>query len=118
MRIVFRLIEFAGGVYSPITKHVQATEAYQYIFDSALMLLAVVTVHWPHPGSILTGKDAEPPYGKAKRAIKKAQKVERRRVNDLKKQAKRALKAQRVEPGQDQADIEMGPYAKLSEYAD
>jgi hypothetical protein len=117
VRILFRLIEFGGGVYSSITTHVQATEAYQYTFDSTLMFLAMVTVHHPHPGTIMVGADVEPPYGKAKRAIKTERKEESRRIRAAKKEAKEALKPART-PWDHMAEIELGTYARLTDVAD
>ena len=100
-------------MYSSVTTHVQSTEAYQYIFDSTLMLLAMVVIHYPHPGTVLLGDDAEPPYGKAKRAIKSARKEERRRLKAAKKQAKSSSKIPEAAWADGLDDIELGPYVKL-----
>lgn len=127
IRILFRLVEFSGGVDSSITKHVSKTETYQYIFDSTLMLLAMIVIHFPHPGTILIGEDAEPPYGKVKRAMKRAAKVEKKHVKAVRKERKRMDKLSRdakragvgngnTDEDDDDEDIEMGPYVKLTDY--
>jgi len=110
---MFRLVEFGGGVYSSVTTHIQSTEAYQYIFDSTLMFFAMVVIHHPHPGTLLVGDDAEPPYGKAKRATKSARKEERRRLKAAKKQAKSSSKIPGATWADGLDDIELGPYVKL-----
>ena len=61
---------------------------------------------------LLVGEDSEPPYGKAKRAIKRARKEEKRRVKESKKEAKRAKALTTL---QGDSDIEMGPYIKISQ---
>jgi len=79
------------------------------------MFLAMIAIHYPHPGTVLLGEDAEPPYGKAKRAIRRAQKTEKKRMKAVKKEAKRSGKAQRAGGTSRSDDIELGTYVELEE---
>lgn len=63
VRIVFRLIEWSGGLDSTIPNH----EAYQYIFDSLPMLIALVIYHVVHPGRIMPGKKSDFPSRKERK---------------------------------------------------
>ncbi|KAH6987018.1 RTA1 like protein-domain-containing protein [Ilyonectria destructans] len=56
-RICFRLVEYAGGLDSSIPRH----EAYQYCFDSLLMLIASCIFNIAHPGRIMAGKQGDLP---------------------------------------------------------
>ena len=67
IRIIFRLIEYAKGFESTIPKQ----EAYQYIFDSLPMLVALVLFHIVHPGRIMAGKEADFPSRKQRKAAGK-----------------------------------------------
>ncbi|KAH8897579.1 RTA1-domain-containing protein [Thozetella sp. PMI_491] len=58
VRSLFRAIEFIEGTSSAI----QRSEAYFYIFDALLMFLAVVYLHWKHPGEIGMLLRGEPAY--------------------------------------------------------
>ncbi|KAJ6591372.1 RTA1 like protein-domain-containing protein [Mycena sp. CBHHK59/15] len=57
IRIVFRLIEFSSGVYSPLTMH----EAPFYCLEALPMFVAIVLWHVWHPGQVLVGPDSEFP---------------------------------------------------------
>ncbi|KAI4147707.1 MAG: hypothetical protein L6R39_003031 [Caloplaca ligustica] len=57
IRIIFRLIEYAQGLDSSIPNH----EAYQYIFDTVPMLIALVVYNAVHPGRIMPGKEGDFP---------------------------------------------------------
>ncbi|MCJ1278200.1 hypothetical protein MMC21_006015 [Puttea exsequens] len=67
IRIIFRLIEYSRGYDSGIPVH----EAYQYIFDSTLMLIALVMFNVIHPGRIMPGKESDFPSRKQRKAIGK-----------------------------------------------
>ncbi|KAJ7654797.1 RTA1 like protein-domain-containing protein [Mycena rosella] len=57
LRIVFRLIEFSSGLYSPITMH----EAPFYCLEATPMFLALLLWNISHPGQVLIGSDSEFP---------------------------------------------------------
>ena len=67
IRIVFRLIEYSKGIQSGVVLH----EAYQYIFDSLAMLVALVLFNIVHPGRIMAGKEADFPSRKVRKAAEK-----------------------------------------------
>ncbi|KAL1848550.1 hypothetical protein Daus18300_013560 [Diaporthe australafricana] len=55
IRSLFRAIEYIEGK----TGYLQSTEVFFYVFDSLLMFLAVVYLHWKHPseiGALLKGE--------------------------------------------------------------
>ncbi|KXL42809.1 hypothetical protein M433DRAFT_71194 [Acidomyces richmondensis BFW] len=68
IRIIFRLIEYSSGIQSSIPLH----EEYQYIFDSTLMLLALVLFNVFHPGRMMPGKESKWPKRKERKAMRKA----------------------------------------------
>ncbi|KAF8181357.1 RTA1 like protein-domain-containing protein [Mycena galopus ATCC 62051] len=57
LRIVFRLIEFSSGVYSPITMH----EAPFYCLEALPMFAALVLWNIFHPGTVLIRPNSEFP---------------------------------------------------------
>ncbi|EGU75407.1 hypothetical protein FOXB_14082 [Fusarium oxysporum f. sp. conglutinans Fo5176] len=63
-RIIFRLIEYSGGLNSSIPRH----EAYQYCLDSLLMLIASCVFNIVHPGRVMPGKQGDLP-NKAERKL-------------------------------------------------
>ena len=67
VRIIFRLIEYSNGIESTIPKQ----EAYQYVFDSTLMLIASVLFNIFHPGRLMPGKEANLPGHKLRKNMKK-----------------------------------------------
>ena len=67
VRIIFRLIEYSSGLSSAIPTH----EAYQYVFDSTPMLIALVLFNIVHPGRIMAGKEANLPSRKERKAAGK-----------------------------------------------
>ena len=67
IRIIFRLIEYAQGYDSGIPVH----EAYQYVFDSTMMLAALVLFNAFHPGRIMPGKESDFPSRKHRKAVGK-----------------------------------------------
>jgi len=57
LRIVYRLIEFSSGVYSPLTMH----EAPFYCLEALPMFAALLLWNIFHPGQVLVGPDSEFP---------------------------------------------------------
>ncbi|KAJ6589223.1 RTA1 like protein-domain-containing protein [Mycena capillaripes] len=57
LRIVFRLVEFSSGVYSPITMH----EAPFYCLEALPMFVALLLWNIFHPGQVLVGPDSDFP---------------------------------------------------------
>ncbi|KAJ7038034.1 RTA1 like protein-domain-containing protein [Mycena alexandri] len=68
IRILFRLIEFSSGVFSPITMH----EAPFYCLEALPMFLALSLWNVAHPGRVLVGPDSDFPK-KEKKSKKNAQ---------------------------------------------
>ncbi|KAJ7229305.1 RTA1 like protein-domain-containing protein [Mycena haematopus] len=68
VRIVFRLIEFSSGVYSPITMH----EAPFYSLEALPMFVALVLWNIFHPGTVLVGPESE--FPKKQKKQKKSKK--------------------------------------------
>lgn len=68
IRIIFRLIEYSSGFESTIPLR----EAYQYVFDSAVMMVALVLYNVFHPGRMMPGKESNLPSRKVRKAWKKA----------------------------------------------
>jgi len=64
IRIIFRLIEYAQGIDSGIPRK----EAYQYVFDSSMMLCALVLLNVVHPGRIMPGREYDFPGRKERKA--------------------------------------------------
>lgn len=63
VRIIFRLIEYSKGLDSTIPNH----EAYQYVFDTLPMFLALVLFNLVHPGRIMPGKESDFPSRKERK---------------------------------------------------
>lgn len=56
-RIVFRIVEYSGGLQSTIPNH----EVFQYCLDTLPMLIAILMYNIVHPGRIMRGKETEMP---------------------------------------------------------
>lgn len=67
IRIIFRLVEYSSGFKSTIPLH----EAYQYVFDSAVMMIALILYNIFHPGRLMPGKESNLPSRKQRKAWKK-----------------------------------------------
>lgn len=67
IRIIFRLIEYSDGLESSIPNH----EAYQYVFDSFLMMVALVLYNVWHPGRLMPGSESNLPSRKQRKALRK-----------------------------------------------
>ncbi|KAG8529744.1 uncharacterized protein KY384_005225 [Bacidia gigantensis] len=67
VRIIFRLVEYSGGLDTGISAH----EAYQYVFDSTAMLIALALFNVVHPGRIMLGKESNFPSRKDRKAVGK-----------------------------------------------
>ncbi|KAL8702900.1 MAG: hypothetical protein Q9201_003934 [Fulgogasparrea decipioides] len=63
VRIVFRLVEYSSGLDSTIPNH----EAYQYVFDTLPMFLALVVFNVVHPGRVMPGKESDFPGRKERK---------------------------------------------------
>lgn len=77
-RIIFRLIEYSSGITSSLPLH----EAYQYVFDSTLMFIALVLFNILHPGRLMPGKESNMPSWRTRRALKKQGQAPRGRAGD------------------------------------
>lgn len=76
VRIIYRLIEYSSGVKSTIPRH----EAYQYVFDSTLMLIAIALFNIFHPGRLMPGQESNLPSRKVRKNMKKQGEKPRGRV--------------------------------------
>ena len=76
VRIIFRLIEYSSGITSTIPKK----EAYQYVFDSGLMLIALVLFNVWHPGRLMPGHESNLPSRKVRKVWKKEGQQPRGRI--------------------------------------
>jgi hypothetical protein len=65
IRIIFRLIEYSGGLKSSIPNH----EAFQYSLDSLPMLVALFLFNAVHPGQVMRGKEGDIPRRKERKAL-------------------------------------------------
>ena len=65
IRIIFRLAEYSQGLDSSVPNH----EAYQYVLDSTLMMIALVAFNVVHPGRIMAGKEADFPSRKERKVF-------------------------------------------------
>ncbi|KAJ7159967.1 RTA1 like protein-domain-containing protein [Mycena crocata] len=74
LRIVYRLIEFSSGVYSPLTMH----EAPFYCLEALPMVVALSLWNLCHPGRILVGPDSEFP-----KKVKKSKKSDEQSEKEL-----------------------------------
>lgn len=82
IRNIYRLVEFATGIDSPIVKH----EWYNYVLDATPMFFALLLLNIEYPGKILQGPRADfrqedrdiKMAKKEKKAEKKRQKQERK----------------------------------------
>ncbi|KAK6439989.1 hypothetical protein LTR95_003797 [Oleoguttula sp. CCFEE 5521] len=69
IRIIFRLAEYSSGIDSGIAKK----EAYQYVLDSTMMLIALVLLNVWHPGRLMSGPESNLPSRKERKAAKKSE---------------------------------------------
>ncbi|KAK6523235.1 hypothetical protein TWF694_006125 [Orbilia ellipsospora] len=113
IRIIYRLVEFSGGINSTLTRH----EAFFYVLEATPMVLACITWNLFHPGRYLIGPESEFPKltrkeKKALKAEKKAAKAEKKREKaDDKarnKQWKKETKLMVRSGGTSDTDLEMG----------
>nr|OQO16234.1 hypothetical protein B0A51_17195 [Rachicladosporium sp. CCFEE 5018] len=68
IRIIFRLAEYSSGIDAGIAKK----EAYQYVLDSTMMLIALVLLNIWHPGRLMSGPESNLPSRKERKAAKKS----------------------------------------------
>ena len=78
IRIIFRLIEYANGFKSTIPLH----EAYQYVLDSTMMLIALVLFNIFHPGRLMPGRESNLPSRKERKILKKEGKRPQGRIGE------------------------------------
>ncbi|KAJ6611249.1 RTA1 like protein-domain-containing protein [Mycena sp. CBHHK59/15] len=78
IRIIFRLIEFSSGIFSPITMH----EAPFYCLEALPMFVALLLWNIFHPGQVLVGPDSEFPK-KVKNSKKAANAEKALELDDL-----------------------------------
>lgn len=94
-RIIFRIVEFAGGVTpdNPIPFH----EAYTYALDCFPMMIALLIIAIYHPGRYLVGPESEfPKKSRKQRKAEKAEKKEaKRNKKETEKEERKALRAAR-----------------------
>lgn len=67
IRIIFRLAEYSQSYTSGPSRQ----EAYQYVFDSTMMLFALLVFNIVHPGRVMPGKESEFPSRKQRKAVGK-----------------------------------------------
>ncbi|KAF7334411.1 RTA1-domain-containing protein [Mycena venus] len=72
IRIIFRLVEFSSGVFSPITMH----EAPFYTLEALPMFSALLLWNIFHPGQVLVGPDSEFPKKEKKSKRRKREEKE------------------------------------------
>jgi hypothetical protein len=87
MRIVFRLVEFSGGVDSE-SNSLPFKERYALGLDAFPMVLAILILAVIHPGLVLRGEGSEFPSRKERKAEKKEQKAEKKEAKRAKKEGK------------------------------
>ena len=113
IRIVFRLIEYSDGIKSTIPKH----EAYQYVFDSTLMMIALVLYNIFHPGRLMPGRESNLPSRKERKNLKKQGQKPHGRINDeylLPKYETPSLAVSEPSPSYGYDDANRGEYARLT----
>ncbi|MCJ1306384.1 hypothetical protein MMC25_000026 [Agyrium rufum] len=86
IRIIYRLCEFSGGLYSYAPTH----EWLQFTWDALPMLLALAIFNVWHPGTILLGLESD--FPRQTRAQKKAAKIEKKELRRQKKADRKAEK--------------------------
>jgi len=92
-RNIYRLVEYACGVYSNITMH----EWYSYVFDAVPMLAALVLFNIWHPGRILQGARSDfSEDNKVRRELKKEKKAAQKMEKEDKKRAKAEKKREQL----------------------
>ena len=91
IRIIYRLVEYAGGFDSYIPNH----EWLPYVFDAVPMLTALLLLNVFHVGKYLVGPESE--FPKFTRAEKKARKQQEKADSAAKKAAKKEEKLAKKE---------------------
>jgi hypothetical protein len=87
MRIVFRLVEFSGGV-DPANNKLPFEEKYALGLDAFPMVLAVLILAVLHPGMVLKGPESEFPTRKERKAEKKAVKAEKKEMKKARREGR------------------------------
>jgi hypothetical protein len=87
MRIIFRLVEFSGGV-DPATNELPFKEGYALGLDAVPMGLAIVVLAVVHPSTVLRGEGSDFPSRKERKAEKKEKKAAKKDMKRAKKEGK------------------------------
>jgi hypothetical protein len=82
IRIIYRLVELSGGVYTSLPMH----EAYFYVLEATPMFIACLMLNIWHPGRFLVGPESE--FPRKTKEQKKAEKEAKKEAKRAKKQAK------------------------------
>jgi hypothetical protein len=90
MRIIFRLVEFSGGM-EPEHNKLPFEEGYALGLDAVPMVLAGLVLAIVHPGLVLKGEGNEFPSRKVRKAEKKAIKAEKKEAKRMNKQGKNGV---------------------------
>lgn len=98
MRIIFRLVEFSGGM-EPEHNKLPFEEGYALGLDAVPMVLAILVLAVVHPGLVLKGEGSEFPSRKVRRAEKKAIKAEKKEAKRMRKEGKADVEMDVVETG-------------------
>jgi len=101
MRIIFRLVEFSGGM-DPENNRLPFVEGYALGLDAVPMVLAIFVLAVVHPGLVLRGEESEFPSRKVRRAEKKEIKREKKEERRMRKEGKMGF-----EPSERGVDVEM-----------
>lgn len=95
MRIIYRLVEFAGGVTPD--NPIPFNEVYSYTLDAFPMMVAFLILAIWHPGRVLQGPHSDFKLARAeKKAAKAAKKEDKRYRKDTRKQDRKQRKADRM----------------------
>ncbi|KAL4926221.1 RTA1 domain-containing protein [Aspergillus undulatus] len=88
VRIIFRLAQYAQG--TDPNNPALSNEWFEYVWDAAPMLFALVVLNVVHPGRVLQGPDSE--FPRVSRKEKKQRKREKKEAKLAEKEARKARK--------------------------
>ncbi|KAK3935800.1 RTA1 domain-containing protein [Diplogelasinospora grovesii] len=118
IRIIFRLIEFSGGVSA--SNAIISSENYSFFLDGLPMLLALVLLNAMHPGIVLRGPDSEFPKmtGREKKELKRAEK-EAKATERLERKARKAgVHSQEVAEDSNSVELLTHPESRWTQHRD
>lgn len=84
IRIIFRLVEFSGGI-NPDNNRLPFVEAYALGLDAVPMLIAAFLLAVVHPGTVLKGPESQFPSRKERKVERVARKAEKKEIKEAKK---------------------------------